>query len=184
MVTQHGPWKILESHSVYSDPWIGVRKDDVIRPDGQLGTHSVVDLKPGVCVLAMDDDESVYLTEEFHDGVGRVTIEAVSGGIEAGEDSLETAQRELSEELGIEADDWTDMGLIDPFTASIVSPTRLYLARQLTFGPTAQEGTEQIHCIKKTLTESLQMVLSSQITHGPTCVVILKAVVSFSHVGL
>jgi len=96
---QHGPWHIVESHEVYRDPWIAVRKDDVIRPDGKPGTHSVVTLKPGVTVLAIDEEVNVYLTEEFHYGVGRITIEAVSGGTEIDELPLDTAKRELQEEL-------------------------------------------------------------------------------------
>jgi ADP-ribose pyrophosphatase len=172
---QHGPWSIVQSHAIYADPWISVRKDDVVRPNGQPGTHSVVQLKPGVCVLAMDEDRNVFLTEEFHYGVGRITLEAVSGGIEPGEDALSTAQRELQEEIGIEAEEWTDLGTVDPFTASVVSPTRLYLAEGLRFGDHAQEGTEIIRCVKLSLIEAVQKVINSEITHGPSCVVILKA---------
>jgi len=171
---EHGPWQIVQSHEVYRDPWTVVRKDDVIRPDGQPGTHTVVTIKPGVCVLALDDDQHVYLTEEFHYGVGRTTIEAVSGGSEPDEETLLTAKRELQEELGIEADDWTDLGIVDPFTANVVSPTRLYLARKLTFGDHAPEGTEQIRCLKIPLAEAVQKVIDSHITHGPSCVLILK----------
>ena len=130
---QHGPWQIVDSSEVYRDPWLSVRKDDVIRPDGKPGTHSVVDLKPGVTVLAVDDDGNVYLTEEFHYAVGRVTIEAVSGGIEVDESPLQTAQRELREELGIVTEEWIDLGVVDPFTSGVVSPTRIYLARGLQF---------------------------------------------------
>ena len=172
---QHGPWQIVKLHEVYRDPWLNVRKDDVIRPDGQSGTHSVVNLKPGVCVLAIDDQNHVYLTEEFYYGVGRVTVEAVSGGIEPGDGSLETAKRELQEELGIEAEQWIDMGVLDPFTTSVVSPTQLYLARNLRFGNQSLEGTELIRCVKMTLAEAVNKVLDSEITHGPSCVVILKA---------
>ena len=172
---QHGPWQIVESHEVYRDRWIAVRKEDVIRPDGKPGTHSVVTLKPGVTVLAIDDERNVYLTEEFHYGVGRITVEAVSGGIEPNESSLDTAKRELQEELGIEAEEWIDMGVVDPFTASVVSPTQLYLGRKLRFGDQAPEGTEQIRCVKMTLAEAVQKVITSEITHGPSCVVILKA---------
>jgi ADP-ribose pyrophosphatase len=171
----HGPWKIVDSQEVYRDPWIAVRKDDVIRPDGRPGTYAVVHLKPGVSVLAMDDDQNVYLTQEFHYGVGRVTLEAVSGGIDEGEDALATARRELKEEIGIEAASWTDLGLVDPFTGSVVSPTRLYLARDLIFGSHDQEGTETIHCVKLPLSQAVHKVLAGEITHGPSCVVILKA---------
>jgi len=173
--TQHGPWTIVKSQQVYGDRWIAVRKDDVIRPDGKPGTHSVVNVKPGVTVLPMDDGGSVYLTEEFHYAVGRVTLEAVSGGIESEEAALETAKRELREELGIEAAEWIEMGVVDPFTASVVSPTRLYLARRLRFGEHAPEGTELIKCINMTLDEAVRKVFASEITHAPSCVVILKA---------
>ena len=80
----------------------GLRKDDVIRPDGRNGTHTVVRIKPGVSVLAIDSDRHVHLTDEFHYAIGRHSLEAVSGGTEPGETSLETAQRELREELGID----------------------------------------------------------------------------------
>ncbi len=173
-MTQHGPWKIVESHEIYRDAWIRLQKDDVICPDGKPGTYSVVTLKPGVTVLAMDDDGYVYLTEEFHYGVGRTTVEGASGGIERGERPLDAAKRELQEELGIEADDWTDLGVVDPFTASVVSPTRLYLARKLRFGPPTLDGTELIQCVKLPLAEAVEKVVRSEITHAPSCVAILK----------
>jgi ADP-ribose pyrophosphatase len=170
----HGPWKIVQSHEIYRDPWIDVRKDDVVRPDGRPGIHSVIRVKPGVTVLALDDAGVVHLTEEFHYAVGRVTLEAVSGGIDPDEDTQAAARRELREELGIAALDWLDLGSVDPFTANVVSPTRLYLARGLTFLANAPEGTELIRCVKIPLCEAKAMVFDGRITHGPTCVVILK----------
>ena len=108
----HGPWKIKETDDVYQDRFIKVRLDQVIRPDGKDGQHVVVDIKPGVCVLAMDDEKNVYLTSEFHYGVGRYSLEAVSGGIEPGEDPDLTAQRELQEEIGLEAAHWEHLSFI------------------------------------------------------------------------
>ncbi|MBC8354912.1 MAG: NUDIX hydrolase [Planctomycetes bacterium] len=171
---QHGPWQIIDSHEVYRDPWTSLRRDEVIRPDGQPGSYSVVDLKHGVSVLAIDDEDNAYLTEEFHYGVGRVTIETASGGIEIGEDAFATAKRELREELGIEADQWTDLGTVDPFTANVVSPTRLYMARSITIGRQELEGTEQIRCVKIPFQQVVQMVMTNEITHAPSCVLILK----------
>ena len=174
-MSQHGPWKIVDSHSVYADPWLTVRCDDVIRPDGKPGTYSVVNLKPGVSVLAIDSKNYVYLTEEFHYGVGRVTLETVSGGIETDESPLLTAQRELQEEVGIKARTWHDLGHCDPFTASVVSPTNLFLACDLTIGVATPEGTEQIRCVKLSFAEAIEKVMNNEITHAPSCLVILKA---------
>src|SRR5262245_51679524 len=172
---QHGPWQIIRSHEIYRDAWLEVRKDEVIRPDGAAATHGVVLLKPGVSVLALDDDLQVYLTDEFHYGVGRQTIEVVSGGREPDESPLDAARRELEEELGITADEWIALGSFDPFTTMLSAPAELFLARRLKFGETRQEGTENIRCVKVGFEEAVAMAVDGRITHGPSCVVILKA---------
>lgn len=171
---QHGPWRILSSETVYRDPWMEVIRDEVLRPDGEPGTHSVVHIKPGVSVLPMDADGSVHLTDEFHYGIGRHSIEVVSGGIDPGEDPLFCARRELQEELGFQAGDWLHLGTVDPFTSSLVSPTQLYLARGLQFVGTSPEGTEQIRHVTVPLDEAVRMVVEGEITHAPSCVLILK----------
>lgn len=170
----HGPWKILGSRDVYHDPWIEVQRDDVIRPDGKEGTHCVIRMKAGVCVVARDEQEILYLTDEFHYGIGRNSIEGVSGGIEPGEDALETAQRELEEELGLKAECWTELGSVDPFTTIVVSPTRLYLAEGLTEVECCPEGTELIRRVTIPQAEAVSRVMDGRITHSPTCVLLLK----------
>ncbi len=176
----YGPWQVLKITEAYRDPWLKVECDDVIRPDGKQGTHSVVTIKPGVCVLAFQDD-TVYLTEEFHYAVGRVTIEAVSGGREENEPALNCAQRELAEELGIVAESWIELSTVDPFTASAVSPTTLFLATGLTFQQADPDGTEQIRCVEMTAREAYDAVCSGRITHTPSCIVILQHWIRQSH---
>jgi len=171
----HGPWQIVRSHAIYKDAWLEVRKDDVIRPDGAPGTHGVVMLKPGVSVLALDAERRVYLTDEFHYGVGRRTIEVVSGGRDSSESPLEAARRELEEELGIVAGEWIALGSFDPFTTMLCAPAELFLARKLQFGAARQEGTENIRCVTASFDEAVAMVMDGRITHGPSCTVILKA---------
>lgn len=171
--TAHGPWRILQTTNVYSDPWLQVNKDDVIRPDGDPGTHSVVTIKPGICVVAFQDNK-VFLTEEFHYAVGRVTIEAVSGGIDGDEAPIECAKRELAEELGIVAQTWTELGTVDPFTASVVSPTVLFLATDLSFQDANPEGTEQIRCVEMSPQQAYEAVCNGTISHAPSCVAILR----------
>lgn len=122
MNIKKGPWIITNTKEVYRNPWISVREDSVIRPDGKDGIFGVVEMKPGVSVLPLDDDGNVYLTQEFHYAVERETIEAISGGIDDNEDIQDAAKRELKEETGIIAREWTDLGVIDPFTSVVVSP--------------------------------------------------------------
>ncbi len=181
---EYGPWGIKSSAEIYADPWITVRRDEVQRPDGLPGTHCVVNLKAGVSVLAVGDDGLVHLTEEFHYAVGRVGLEAVSGGIDAGETPIDAARRELREEMGIEAARWTPMGVIDPFTSVVLSPTALFIAEGLTFGTAAPEATEQIRHVTMPLAEALEQVREGGITHGPSCVLILRYVMERRDTGV
>ena len=169
---KHGPWTIVETREVYSDPWIVVKRDEVIRPDGEPGTYGTVRLKSGVTVLALDEDRQVHLTREFHYAVGRDTLEAVSGGIEDDEPAQLAAERELAEELGLKARRWTHLGRLDPFTSAIHSTVDLYLAEDLEKGPTNPEGTELIEHVIMGLDEAAALI-GDEITHSPTCVLLL-----------
>ena len=174
-MVQHGPWIIHSTDEVYRDPWLTVRCDHVMRPDGKPGTHSVVTIKPGVSVLAVDDEQNVFLTDEFHYAIGRNTLETVSGGIDEGETAEEAARRELQEELGLLAEELIHLGTVDPFTSSLYSPTELFLARGLTQTDADPEGTELIRLVKTPLKHAVEKVMFGEITHAPSCVLILKA---------
>lgn len=171
---RHGPWTIVKNHKIYQDPWVALQRDDVIRPDGLPGSYSTVEIKPGVTVVALDEQNIVHLTSEFHYAVGRVTLEGVSGGIESGESALESAHRELLEELGIVAQKWTSLGTVDPFTSAVRSPVELFLAEGLTFEATQLEGTELIERVSLPLSDAISAVMECRITHAPTCVALLK----------
>ena len=71
-------------------------------------------MKSGVSVLPIDNKGNVYLTKEYHYAVERETIEAISGGIDKGENKENAAKRELNEEAGITANEWIDLGVLDP----------------------------------------------------------------------
>lgn len=175
MNIKKGQWTVVNSKAVYKNPWINVREDKVVRPDGKEGIFGVVEMKPGVSVLPIDDKGNVYLTKEYHYAVERETIEAISGGIDKDENKIEAAKRELKEETGIIANNWIDLGVVDPFTSVVVSPNYLYLARDLKFSEAKPEVTENIIVIKVLMKEAIQMVMDSKITHGGTTTLILKA---------
>lgn len=172
---ERGPWRVLRTHEVYSDPWVRLTKDDVIRPDGNPGTHTVTRFKDGVSVLPLDANGFVYLTEEFHYAVNRRNFEVISGGVEAGEEFLSAAVRELREEVGLVAARWTPLGITDPFTTQALAPVTMYLAEELSFVEAAPEGTEVIRRVRVSLMDAVEMVMASEITHAPSCVLILKA---------
>lgn len=175
MERKNGPWTILGSELKYKNPWIEVKEDKVIRPDGKDGIFGTVRMKDGISVLPIDDEGFVYLTEEFHYALGENGLEVVSGGIDDGEPVLDAAKRELEEELGIVANEWIDLGVVNPFTTVVKSAGYLFLAKGLTFKESNQEGTEDIKLVKVKFEDAVKMVMDSKITHAQSSVLILKA---------
>jgi len=170
----NGPWKIKDTQEKYKNPWINVREDKVIRPDGKDGIFGVVEMVHGVSVLPMDNDGYVYLTDDFHYAIKKNSIEVISGAIDKGESPLDAAKRELKEETGIIADEWINLGEVNSFTTVIKCPSIIYLARQLRFVKAEPEGTEKIQILKIKFEDALSMVMESKITHCPSCILILK----------
>lgn len=170
----NGPWKIKKSEEKYKNPWISVREDIVIRPDGKKGICGVVDMLNGVYILPLDDEGYVYIIDQFRYVMGRNIIETAGGSLKKTEDPLETAKRELLEETGITAGDWIFLGTIHPLTAVVKSSSNLYLAKNLNFFQASPEGTEKIKVIKVKLEEAIRMVMDGIINSGPSCTLILK----------
>lgn len=175
----NNPFQLVESREVYRNPWVRVREDRVTRPDGSPGVFGIVEVKPGATVLAIDEEERVVLVREHKYGLGRESIELISGGIEPGETPLEAARRELREETGIEASDWNDLGHIDPFTTFLHCPNYLFVATGLTAGESAPELGEHLEVIRVPVSRAIQMAIQGEITHGASSVLLLKWAVSY-----
>lgn len=168
-------YELLDSRAIYRNPWIAVREDRVRRPDGETATFGVVDMKSGSTVLALTESGEVLLVREFKYAVGRETVELISGAIEPGETPLDAARRELREEAGVEAECWTEMGVIDPFTTAIRSPNYLFLAEGLREAGRSPDAGEVVEPFRVPFEEALEMVGRGEITHAASCVLLLKA---------
>ena len=100
---------------------------------------------------------------------------SMGGHVSSGESYEEALKRELQEELGIEAKEWIDLGLVYFRTDNINTPAYLFLAQKLTFIQAHPEASEIITPVKISLKKAIEMVMKSQIVHAPSCVLILKA---------
>ena len=172
---QHGPWTIKETRSVYQEKLMEVFEDEVIKPDGKEGIYATVRLRDGAGILALDDEGFCYLVKEFRYALGREDIEIVGGAIDEGEKPIEAARRELREELGIEAEEWTEMGRMYHSTSIVDSSSTLFLARNLSFTEKDEDSSEQLETVKMPFVEAVEKALQGEFTHATTCVLILRA---------
>ena len=171
---KNGPWGIKSSKIVYENEYISVREDEVVRPDGNDGIHMVVRFGSGAETIPIDTEGNVYLAKEFKYALGNYETDVSGGGKHKGESPLETAKRELKEELGITAKKWTKIGIVNPLTTMVQTKATQFLAQDLSFEGRDPDGTEAIKRVKMPLEKAVNMVMRSEITHGPSCVAILR----------
>jgi len=169
----------LRSKVVYKNPWISVREDRVVKPGGHSGVFGVVTIGDGSSVVPIGDDGQVFLAKEYKYGLGAESVEVFSGAIEDGETPLDAAHRELEEELGVTATKWTDLGFIDPFTTVVKSRNHIFLAQGLIKAEPHPDLGEVLEVFSVPLADAMNMVQSGEISHGASCVAILKAYLHF-----
>ena len=116
---------------MYKNPWITVREDEIVRPDGSDGIYGVVSLHPSVIIIALDENNNVLLVNQYRYTLKRESIELPAGGSD-GQDPLEAAKRELWEETGFIASSWKQIGDLDVHNGVCDQKMCIFLATELT----------------------------------------------------
>jgi 8-oxo-dGTP pyrophosphatase MutT (NUDIX family) len=157
------PWRTLGAREVYRNPWLRVTEYQVIRPDGTLGIYGVADPGDNAAIVALDDAERVTLVGEFLYPLQTFAWMIPSGMVNAGEAPLAAAQRELEEETGLQAAEWTPLGAY--YLSAGISPqtSHAFLARGLRAVPARPEGTERLTLRQVPLAEARALCLRNEI---------------------
>lgn len=172
---KHNPWKVIREKFIYENPWMRVSEFDVINPSGGEGIYGKVHFKNmGIGILPLDEQLNTYIVGQFRFTLDQYSWEIPEGGCHNGEDPLETAKRELLEETGLKAREWShlfDMHL----TNSIADEFgRVFLARGLEQFEAAPEETEQLVIRKLPFEDVYQMVENGTITDSVSMAAIYK----------
>jgi 8-oxo-dGTP pyrophosphatase MutT (NUDIX family) len=174
-VTTQNPWTTLQSRIAYSNDWIRVREDHVLRPDGQPGLYGVIEIRPSVGVLALNEGGEVALVGQWRYPVGRYGWEIVRGGSSEGEtDMLAVARRELREETGYDAALWFPMGAVDVNNGVTTDVQHLFVARELSFAGVHLDPVEEIETRWLPLAQVVRMALDGGITEVCSVAAILR----------
>lgn len=169
------PWRTVSSHEIYRNPWLTVTEYDVLRPDGERGIYGVVDPGPNVTIVALENDETIWLIREFSYPLQRARWILPTGRVEPGEDPMRAAQRELAEEVGLQAASWDKLGAF-PLSGGISTQiSHAYLARELHRGAAAPEGTERIEPRQMPLGQAYAACLDGAISDAPVVLAIWRA---------
>lgn len=162
------PWKTLGAHEVYRNPWMRVTEYAVRRPDGSRGIYGVVDPGDNVTIVALDEEQQLYLVGEFRYIVGRYQWKLPSGRVDEGEDELSSAKRELREEAGIEAERWTPLGRYYLSDGVLTQACFIYLATGVRHVQATPESTEIFTIRAMPLSDAFSATLSGELDDAPT----------------
>lgn len=129
------------SQELFKGNFLQAVRDTVQLPDGSSATREYI-LHPGaVMVVPLLDDGRLVLERQYRHPVRRIMIEFPAGKVDAGEDRLECAKRELLEETGYSAREWALAGVLNPAIAYSDESIDIWFARGLTLTrPQLDEG--------------------------------------------
>lgn len=169
-------WKRVSSNIVYENPWYKVREDIVINPSGNKSTYSVVEQNESVFTIALSDNDEVHLIELFRYTTGVTSIEVPGGGVFKNEKILQGAKRELEEETGLRAHDWTKIGIIQLENGISDAIGHIFLAKDLyksNFKESEEEGIENLLVVP--IEEAIKMIKDGKITDSISVSALFKA---------
>ncbi|MDE3236083.1 MAG: NUDIX hydrolase [Bacteroidota bacterium] len=162
---QANPWKIIDAAEVYDNKWISLTHYNVLNPSGGKGIYGKVHFKNyAIGVIAVDEEQNTYLVGQFRFTINQYSWEIPEGGCPFDEDPLEAAKRELLEETGLKAAQWTLLG--SSYLSNSVTDEKAiyYLATQLSQHAAEPEETEQLIVNKMPLQKVFTMIETGEIT--------------------
>ena len=166
--------KKISSEAVFDGVLLHVRKDNVELPNGHESVREWIEHPGASAVIPLLPDNQIILVRQFRYAVGKVTLEVPAGKLDkVGEDPLECAKRELSEETGYTAGKIWKLTTIATTVGFSNEYIHLYAASDLTAGELHPDSDEFINVVKVPLTAALQMVESGKIFDAKSAVSIL-----------
>ena len=124
----------LDGETVYRGSFFNVEKDRVCLPNGAIATREYIRHPGAVVILPLFDDGTVLLERQFRFPVNRIFLEFPAGKIDKGEDTLDSAKRELKEETGYSASNWQYVTTIHNAIGYSDEQLIVYLAKDLQAG--------------------------------------------------
>ncbi len=168
--------KTINSKEIYKGRVISLSVDTVITPGGNEATRELVHHPGGVGVVAIDNDNMIYLVQQYRIPYDDILLEIPAGKLDSKEENpKDAAIRELSEETGLTADEIKHIGDFYPSVGFLDENLRLFMATGLSQGQTHPDDDEYLNIVKMPFDEAVQMVMDGKIKDGKTIAGILKA---------
>jgi 8-oxo-dGTP pyrophosphatase MutT (NUDIX family) len=175
MDEQLNPWRIMNQKTIYENPWINLTEFQVINPSGGTGIYGKVHFKHrAVGVIPLDEKGNIWLVGQYRFTLNQYSWEIPEGGGKMEESPLEAAKRELLEETGLVAREWTKIMTMHLSNSVSDEIAIIFLARGLDQEQPQPEETEQLQVRKIPFEEAVRMMEEEKITDSMSVAAIQK----------
>ena len=172
---QRGPWKTLSEEERYATPWIVVSHHEVLDPSGAPGIYGVVHFRNlAVGIVPLDQELNTWIVGQYRYPIAAYSWEIPEGGGGRDRPALESARRELREEVGIEAAHWTEVLHMHLSNSASDEEAIIYVAQGLSFHAPEPDSNEELAMRKLPFDELYAMVMRGEVTDSLTVAAVMK----------
>ena len=165
----------ISSEKIFSGALLHVYKDKVSLPDESTSYREWIDHPGASAVLPVFESGEVQFVKQFRYPLRQNFIEVPAGKIDAGEDPLITAKRELEEETGIKGKKWVSLGLFHPCIGYTNEAIYLYVAWDLEVSDNHMDDDEFLKPVRLPFKKAVEAAFSGELTDGKTITCVLRA---------
>jgi len=160
--------KTISFTSEFKGRIFDLERHQVRMPDGSESIRDIIRHPGAVGVVAQHANGKFVFVKQYRKAIEHITTEVVAGTLDPGEDPMECAKRELTEETGYTAIDIEYLGRIHPSPGYIEEKIELYFATVDEQGETNPDEDENVEAFLLTAEEAVEMILNGQITDSKT----------------
>jgi len=168
------PEKKLATQEIYHGRGVNIRVDTVEKASGRKTTREVVEHSDCVAVVAMDEQANVVLVRQFRHAVGKFLLEIPAGGIDPGEEPLDSVRRELQEEIGYLPRKIAYLGGFYAIPGYGTEYLYCFLATDLVASRLIAEDTENIELVRVPRDQIPRLIASGEICDAKSIAALLS----------
>jgi len=167
------PEKKLASQQIYQGHAVNMRVDTVEKADGRKTTRDVVEHSDCIAVVVLDEQDKVLLVRQFRHPVNRFLLEIPAGGIDPGEEPIDSVRRELQEEIGYFPKKIDELGGFYSIPGYGTEYLHCFVATDLVPSRLMAEDTEDIELVRVSPNEIPRLITSGEICDAKSIAALL-----------